>query len=336
MKFVKIIAILLLSIVGIAGIVGLFLPENAKVERSVYMKSRASIAYQLINDLKQWPSWSPWHQIDPNTIWNYSEPAIGKGAWYSWNSENHNLGAGKMTINSCVIDERIDLTLEMNGMGSAQIQFLIEGKGAQTKLSWVLTKQLGNNPYARYWGLLMDKMMGPDFEKGLEALKHIAEQRGAKPLILGFETDLENMESFQYIGIRKQVKQAELNQFLGTGFSVLIDAIKKQEVPCKGSPFTINHAVTKGVFDIETGIRIERPMLETSQFKLGKIDSCKAFVVHYTGPYQELGAIYEATFGYFKEQSIQAIAAPIEFYINDPSTVKDSTQFKTDIYFRIQ
>ena len=79
MRFVKIIVILLLSIVGAAGVIGLFLPDNAKVERSIYVKSRASIVYDLINDLNQWPTWSPWHQIDPNTLWNYSEPAIGKG-----------------------------------------------------------------------------------------------------------------------------------------------------------------------------------------------------------------------------------------------------------------
>jgi len=336
MKFVKIIAILLLSIVGLAGIIGIFLPNHAKVERSIYIKSRATIVYELINNLNQWPSWSPWHQIDPNAIWNYSEPAFGKGAWYSWNSENHNLGSGKMSIDATVIDERVDLTLSMNGMGAAQIQFIIEGKGAQTKLSWILSKELGTNPYARYWGLLLDKMMGPDFEKGLETMKIIAEKRGAKPMILGHETDIVSMDKFQYIGIRKQVKKEALNQFLGTGFSLLIDAIKKQEVPFKGSPFTINYSVSEGKFDIEAGIRIERPMTASEDLKLGSIDSCRAFVVHYIGPYQEIGNIYQATFNYFKEQSIQAIAAPMEFYVSDPSMVKDSTQFKTDIYFRIQ
>ncbi len=336
MRFVKIIIILLLSIVGVAGVIGLFLPDNAKVERSIYVKSRASIVYNLINDLNQWPTWSPWHQIDPNTLWNYSEPAIGKGAWYSWTSDNHNLGTGKMTIDACMPDERIDLTLSMNGMGDAQLQFLIEGKGAQTKLSWVLSKKLGNNPYARYWGLIMDKMMGPDFDKGLEKIKEIAEKRGEKPLIMGYETDVIALESFQYIGIRKQVKKEQLNQFLGTSFSNLIDAIKKQEVPFKGSPFTINYAAKNGIYDIEAGIRIERPMQESESLKLGRIDSCKAFVIHYTGPYKEIAPVYEATFNYLKEQSIQAIGAPIEFYMNDPTMVKDSTQFKTDLFFRIQ
>lgn len=336
MKFVRIVLIIVLTVIGIAGVIGMFLPDSAKVERTIYIKSRATIVYSLINDLNQWPSWSPWHQIDPNTLWNYSEPAIGKGAWYSWTSDNHNLGTGKMTIDASMPNERIDLTLSMNGMGNAQLQYLVEGRGPQTKLSWVFSKQIGNNPYARYWGLLMDKMMGPDFEKGLEALKVIAEKRGAKPLIMGHETDIVTMETMQYIGTRKQVKKELLNQFLGTSFSNIIDAIKKQEVPFKGTPFTINYAAKNNVVDIEPGIQIERPMLESESLKLGKIDSCKAFVVHYTGPYSQMAPIYEATFNYLKEQSIQAIGAPIEFYMNDPTIVIDSTQFKTDIFFRIQ
>ena len=34
---------------------------------------------------------------------------------------------------------------------------------------------LGGNPVNRYFGLIMDKMIGPDFEEGLAKLKEIAE-----------------------------------------------------------------------------------------------------------------------------------------------------------------
>ena len=37
--------------------------------------------------------------------------------------------------------------------------------------TWHNEGPLGMNPVARYYGLLMNKMMGPDFETGLHNLK---------------------------------------------------------------------------------------------------------------------------------------------------------------------
>ena len=37
---------------------------------------------------------------------------------------------------------------------------------------------LGSNPINRYFGLIMDRMMGPDFEEGLNTLKGKVEAAG--------------------------------------------------------------------------------------------------------------------------------------------------------------
>jgi hypothetical protein len=53
----------------------------------------------------------------------------------------------------------------------------IEPQGEAVKVTWHNGGHLGYNPVNRYFGLLMDKMMGPDFEKGLSNLKLIAEAK---------------------------------------------------------------------------------------------------------------------------------------------------------------
>ena len=45
------------------------------------------------------------------------------------------------------------------------------------KVTWFNQGDLGWNPVSRYFGLLMDKMMGPDFEEGLENLRRKAESK---------------------------------------------------------------------------------------------------------------------------------------------------------------
>ena len=47
--------------------------------------------------------------------------------------------------------------------------------GGTTRVTWGFGADTGFNPVARYVGLLMDRAIGPDYEKGLARLKAKAE-----------------------------------------------------------------------------------------------------------------------------------------------------------------
>ena len=42
-------------------------------------------------------------------------------------------------------------------------------------ITWVMNGNAGMNPVFRWFGLFMDKMVGPDFDAGLKNLKKLAE-----------------------------------------------------------------------------------------------------------------------------------------------------------------
>ena len=44
----------------------------------------------------------------------------------------------------------------------------LEPEGAATKVTWSFVGEAGNNPMMRYMGLMMDGMIGKDFDAGLE------------------------------------------------------------------------------------------------------------------------------------------------------------------------
>ena len=52
----------------------------------------------------------------------------------------------------------------------------LEPAGSATKVTWSNFGDLGGNPLVRYFGLVMDKMVGADFEAGLAGLKALAEK----------------------------------------------------------------------------------------------------------------------------------------------------------------
>ena len=60
-------------------------------------------------------------------------------------------------------------------IGGDEGAITLEQAGDRIKVTWSNEGDLGGNPVNRYFGLMMDKMIGPDFEEGLAKLKEIAE-----------------------------------------------------------------------------------------------------------------------------------------------------------------
>ena len=55
-------------------------------------------------------------------------------------------------------------------LAAAVIVAFMLPRGDGTKVAWTFTADLGNNPVARYFGLMFDKWVGADCEKGVAKL----------------------------------------------------------------------------------------------------------------------------------------------------------------------
>jgi hypothetical protein len=80
-----------------------------------------------------------------------------------------------MSIAAIEPDSRVDMEVVFVEEGSAHATVVLEPAGAGTKVTWGLDTDLGFNPIGRYFGMMMDGMVGPDYEKGLARLKAAAE-----------------------------------------------------------------------------------------------------------------------------------------------------------------
>ncbi len=170
MKVLKKILIVLVVIIAVVAIIGMFMSPKVHVERSMTMKASSDAVYNQINDLKMWDNWMPWNKIDPNMKKTYGEKTSGEGASYSWVSTNSNVGTGSITITKAVPNESIETMLTFVGEGNATGGYKLEKTDDGTKVSWSMDMDMGANPFKRVIGSMMDKMMGPMFEKGLHSL----------------------------------------------------------------------------------------------------------------------------------------------------------------------
>ncbi len=195
MKIIKRILLVIVLLIGLAVVVGMLMPREQHVERSIVITADPAVIFDQINNLKNWENWSPWFKLDPASVRNYSDPAVGAGAFYTWSSENENVGKGKMTILDSQPNSLITTQLEFEGMEKALGYFKLEPDEEGTKLTWAFDANMGSNPFYRLMGLMMDKMLGASFDEGLAAIKQTAETLPpAAPVPAGSEADSMIME----------------------------------------------------------------------------------------------------------------------------------------------
>lgn len=147
------------------------------VERSAVVRADAATVHALIDDFQQWVKWSPYEGVDPDLKRTYSGPDAGVGASYSW-SGNRKAGAGTMTITESIPEERIvlDLAFTKPFKNRNVTAFLLEPVADGTRVTWRMSGK-----QSKLFALIgkvfsMDKLVGPDFEKGLRQLAAVAEK----------------------------------------------------------------------------------------------------------------------------------------------------------------
>ncbi len=150
-------------------IVGFMLPASYTVQRTVTVNADPARIHALVGDLQRWPEWSPWAKADPSVSSTYGEATTGVGAHQSWTSDN---GGGELTFTAC--DPRTGISYDMildRGKYTVTATMAYQPGPDGTTVVWSMTGHNGNNPFSRYFGLMMDPMVGPMFEDGLNRLK---------------------------------------------------------------------------------------------------------------------------------------------------------------------
>lgn len=154
----------------------LVMSDTYSVERSTRIDKPAPSIYPHIADFHLWTAWSPWEHLDPNLQRTYSGAGAGSGAMYAW-SGNRKAGAGNMRITEATEPSFLQLSLEFLKpfKSSSTTTFALNPDGESTTVTWTMTGNKTAITKLMSAFIKMDKMIGRDFEKGLEQLKRVVE-----------------------------------------------------------------------------------------------------------------------------------------------------------------
>lgn len=164
------------------GVGGLLLftatrPDSFSVDRAIDIKASAAKIFPYLNDFHKSLAWSPWEAADAQMKREYNAISAGKGAAYAWHG-NRDAGKGRMEILESRINERVVIALHFDQPMATdnRVEYVLTAKGEYTNVKWSMR---GPMPFiARFAALFMDmdKMVGGQFEKGLQRLKEISEK----------------------------------------------------------------------------------------------------------------------------------------------------------------
>jgi hypothetical protein len=172
MKALKIIGIIVTILLAIIFVVPAFLPDSFYVQRSTVINATPQVVFGEVNSFQKWEKWSPWIETDTTISNMYGGPDSGVGNNVRWTSKNS--GDGSMEIIESVPYSLIKTKLMLGGFTPFEGHLTFQQVNQGTKTTWADSGKVG---YIGRWIVIAaDKMMGPDFERGLANLKKHVEQ----------------------------------------------------------------------------------------------------------------------------------------------------------------
>src|SRR6476659_9259066 len=170
MKFLKIALSIIVVIALIVVLGSFFLPKNSRVERSVMVATTDTAAYAYVLDFSKFNEWSPWYEMEPTAQIEVSGTQGEVGATYSWVGKE--VVTGSFEVVKLDPYQSIDqkLTFLTPFEATAQNNFTFNQQADSVKVNWIYDGE-NKGIMDKWMGLMMDGMIGKDYQKGLNKLK---------------------------------------------------------------------------------------------------------------------------------------------------------------------
>jgi len=172
---VKLLIKLLVLVLVVFFGVGLLLPTEYGVTREIVIDAPPEQIHDHLDDFRSWLAWSPFHAEDPDMELTYTGPESGVGHKQDWESET--IGDGSIEILES--DPTSGLTYRLwfgDTDQTARSRIAFEPVEDGTKVVWSMSGDAAGSILGRWFGLMMDSLVGPSYEEGLASLKTVVEQ----------------------------------------------------------------------------------------------------------------------------------------------------------------
>lgn len=166
-----IIAIVIATIIAVLILLGALSPSKAVVTRTAVVDAPAEDIYNLLVSTDGFTAINPYKDNDPSLSIEPFGPTAGVGAGFNFKGKE---GKGSQTIAAVIPNQSVTMQIDVGFVQPVQNLSIIPTADG-TKVTWQVQSDLGKNPLMRLMGNMMDRMLGPKYELGLQNLqRHFA------------------------------------------------------------------------------------------------------------------------------------------------------------------
>jgi len=315
-------------------------PNSYSFSRSKVIEAPQPVVFNLVNNYKSWPRFSPWLEQDKAATLTYNDVPAGKNSSYSWNGEV--LGEGSMTTTN--VNKYDSINQQINFIkpfeSNANINWYFEKADNGTKITWQMNgkQDFMTKMYTAFNGSIEDNT-AKDFERGLFKLdsisksdirKYNVEVNGITEHSGGFY--LYNTTATSMVGFKDKMQSmiAELMTFVG-----------KNNINTSGNLFVIYHK-----WDTENNSVLFSCAVPTNNkvvtldenILTGQLEPFKALKTTLTGDYNNLQEAWNKAMAYIEQYNLtqDENGIAIESYLNSPENTPNPANLKTEIFIQLK
>jgi effector-binding domain-containing protein len=340
MRILKKIVLFAVVLVGLLAGIGMLLPRKVHVERAIDIGAPQATVFALVDGYKMFNRWSPWHPLDPDAKYTYEGPDFGVGAKMSWASEKKELGSGSQRVIESRPPEQVQVALDFGDGGGGISQWDLTPEAGGTHVVWSVDVDMGAGPVGRWFGLLMDRFIGNDYEKGLAGLKTVAESLpGTDFGALAVEAIEAKPVTVAFIPATSKRDDAAIASAIGAAYGQVATFMKKNALQQAGAAMTVCNRLDDAVYEFDAAIPVDRaPAKEVpadSPVKVRTTYAGRALKAVHKGSYHGLEHTYRQLEAWTAAHGYDAAGPAWEEYVSDPGNTAEADLI-TNIYMPVK
>jgi hypothetical protein len=290
----------------------MLLPSTYKVVRHQVVATPQQQVFDFLVDVKNHDMYLPWWQNGTETKKIYSKRHRGKGAGYSWQSSNEDIGSGWWKISNAEAFTRVTNEVQFGNHEPVTITYELTPHGTGTSITWTLQGATGWNPLNRIFMLFADRLFGPD---GEYCLNHLRKTMQSMPQVL-----LPEVREFPYrflIGCRRVVPIEGLGEFFATSLALTSQTIRSHHsATLVSKPLSLYYRYASEC-DVFVGYAVSQPMMVAKPMMLLQPSWKRAVTTDVDARYDQLVVAWQRVSNWCEQTNTVVEPVIAEEYIGD-------------------
>ena len=136
--------------------------------------------------------------------------------------------------------------------------------------------------------------------------------------------------------VRLNIGSRDMGEVISHALNAVQEYLMRAQIRPVGPPFTRYLVMSDELKRAETGFPVEWAVEGSQLVVASQLPAGRVARMVYTGPYGGLMAAHNSIVDWIRGRGLTPAGGPIEIYLNDPETVDDASEYRTEIIWPIE